>query len=181
MSVNAERVIYYFKEICKIPHGSGETEKMAQYCVDFAKEHGHRYVYDDAGNVIIYAKGTCGLENRETVVLQGHLDMVCEKTAECTKDMSAEGIDVYEKDGWLTAEGTTLGGDDGIAMAYIFALLESDDIPHPPVEALITKDEETGMYGAKGLDGRISVFVRHPIVIIKESLAQVSRQNNLLV
>ena len=153
MSVTADRVIHYFKEICKIPHGSGETEKMAEYCVEFAKAHGHRYIYDDAGNVIIYAKGTCGLENREPVVLQGHLDMVCEKTAECTKDMSAEGIDVYEENGYLTADGTTLGGDDGIAMAYIFALLETEDIPHPPVEALITKDEETGMYGAKGLKG----------------------------
>ncbi|MBQ8826021.1 MAG: aminoacyl-histidine dipeptidase [Oscillospiraceae bacterium] len=154
MSISAERVFHYFKEICKIPHGSGETEKIAEYCVDYAKKHDYRYIYDDAGNVIIYADGTCGLENKAPVVIQGHLDMVCEKTAECTKDMSREGIDVYEKDGWLTADGTTLGGDDGIAIAYILALLEDNTIPHPPVEALLTKDEETGMYGAKGLDGK---------------------------
>ena len=154
MSFSCERVFHYFKEICKIPHGSGETEKIAEYCVKYAEKQGLRCLYDDAGNVIIYADGTCGLENKAPVVLQGHLDMVCEKTAECKKDMSAEGIDVYEKDGWLTADGTTLGGDDGIAIAYILALLEDKTIPHPPIEALLTKDEETGMYGAKGLDGK---------------------------
>ncbi|MBR6725985.1 MAG: beta-Ala-His dipeptidase, partial [Clostridia bacterium] len=152
MSFSCERVFHYFKEICKIPHGSGETEKIAEYCVKYAEKQGLRCLYDDAGNVIIYADGTCGLENKAPVVLQGHLDMVCEKTAECKKDMSAEGIDVYEKDGWLTADGTTLGGDDGIAVAMMLALAIDESISCPKLEFLFTVSEETGMDGANGFD-----------------------------
>lgn len=152
MTVKADKVFDYFKEICKIPHGSGNTEMIEEYCLDFARKHNLKAVKDAGRNVIIYADGTKGYENSEPVIIQGHFDMVCEKTTACKKDMSKDGIDLIIENGWITADGTTLGGDDGIALAYIFALLDSDDIPHPPIEALLTRDEETGMYGAKDME-----------------------------
>lgn len=147
-NLKPEKVFEFFERISEIPHGSGNTEKIAQYCLDFAKERNLKAVTDKGGNVIIYAEGTPGYENSEPVIIQGHFDMVCEKTADCTKDMTKEGITLCTDGEYVWADKTTLGGDDGIAMAYIFALLDSDDIPHPPIEAVITRDEETGMYGA---------------------------------
>ncbi len=147
------KVFYYFEEIAKIPHGSGNTKQIAAWCMDYAEQHNLKAVLDDAGNVIIYANGTAGYENSEPVILQGHMDMVCEKTPDCTKDMTTEGLDLCTDGKFVWADSTTLGGDDGIALAYIFALLDSDDIPHPPIEAIITRDEETGMYGAMDFDG----------------------------
>lgn len=147
------KVFYYFEEIAKIPHGSGNTKQIAAWCMAYAKQHGLKATLDDAGNVIIYAKGTTGYENSEPVILQGHMDMVCEKTPDCTKDMGTEGLDLCTDDSFVWADSTTLGGDDGIALAYIFALLDSDEIPHPPIEAIITRDEETGMFGAMDFDG----------------------------
>ena len=141
MTVKADKVFDYFKEICKIPHGSGNTEMIEKYCLDFARKHNLKAVKDAGRNVIIYADGTKGYENSEPVIIQGHFDMVCEKTTACKKDMSKDGIDLIIENGWITADGTTLGGDDGIALAYIFALLDSDEIPHPPIEALLTRDE----------------------------------------
>ncbi len=148
-----QKVFHYFEEIAKIPHGSGNTKQIAAWCMEYAKQHGLKAVLDSAGNVIIYANGTAGYENSEPVILQGHMDMVCEKTPDCTKDMTTEGLDLCTDGKFVWADSTTLGGDDGIALAYIFALLDSDEIPHPPIEAVITRDEETGMYGAMDFDG----------------------------
>ncbi len=148
-SLKPEKVYYFFNEISKIPHGSGNTAQIAQYCLDFAAQRNLKAVKDAGDNVIIYAPGTPGYENSEPIIIQGHMDMVCEKTADCAKNMEKDGLDLRTDGEWLWAEGTTLGGDDGIALAYMFALLDSDDIPHPPIEAVITRDEETGMYGAE--------------------------------
>lgn len=150
-----EKVFDFFRQISEIPHGSGNTEQIAQYCLDFAKERNLKAVKDLGGNVIIYADGTNGYENSEPVIIQGHLDMVCEKTPDCTKDMEKEGLTLCTDGEYLWAEGTTLGGDDGIAIAYILALLDSDNIPHPPIEAVITRDEETGMYGAADFEAHL--------------------------
>ncbi len=154
-NLNPKKVFHYFEEIAAIPHGSGNIGAMSDYCMKFAESHGLKAVKEDCGNVIIYADGTEGYENSAPVILQGHLDMVCEKRPDCPKDMEKDGITVCTDGEWVWADGTTLGGDDGIAMAYIFAVLDSDDIPHPPIEALITADEETAMVGAENLDGSL--------------------------
>ena len=145
-------VFGYFEEICSIPHGSGNTKMISDYLVSFAKEHGLRYIQDELNNVIIFQNGTCGMEDHEPVILQGHMDMVCEKDAACPIDMAAEGLDVTHDGYCVSAKGTTLGGDDGIALAYAMALMADTTIPHPPLEVIITVDEETGMYGAAGID-----------------------------
>ena len=145
-------VFGYFEEICSIPHGSGNTKMISDYLVRFAKEHGLRYIQDELNNVIIFQNGTCGMEDHEPVILQGHMDMVCEKDAACPIDMAVEGLDVTHDGYCVSAKGTTLGGDDGIALAYAMALMADTTIPHPPLEVIITVDEETGMYGAAGID-----------------------------
>ena len=146
-------VFYYFDQICSIPHGSGHTKAISDYCVNFAKEHGLRYIQDNSDNVIIFKDGTEGYEQSAPVIIQGHLDMVCEKDADCPIDMDAEGVQPYVDGDLVTARGTTLGGDDGIAVAYALAILASDSIPHPPIEAVLTSDEEIGLLGATALDG----------------------------
>ena len=145
-------VFGYFEEICGIPHGSGNTKMISDYIVAFAKEHGIRYVQDELNNVILFGEGTCGMENHPPVILQGHVDMVCEKDADCPIDMAADGLDVTHDDQCVFAKGTTLGGDDGIAVAMSMALLADKSIPHPPLEVILTVDEETGMYGAADID-----------------------------
>ena len=147
-----ERVFYYFEEICKIPHGSGNTRQISDYLVQFAKDHHFEYVQDDSNNVVIYKPGTLGYENAPTVILQGHMDMVCEKRPDVEHDFTKDPLNISVKDGFVTANGTTLGGDDGIAVAYGLALLDSTDIPHPPLEVLITVDEEIGLLGAVDFD-----------------------------
>lgn len=147
-----QSVFAYFEEICAIPHGSGNTKAISDYLVSFAKEHNLRYIQDKLNNVILFAPGTCGYEDRPAVMIQGHMDMVCEKDADCPIDMETQGLDIDHDDQWVFAKGTTLGGDNGIAVAYILALLADDSIPHPPIEAVLTVDEETGMYGAAGID-----------------------------
>lgn len=147
-----KRVFHYFEEICKIPHGSGNTKQLSDFLVDFAKEHGFNYVQDELNNVVIYKPGTAGYENSPAVIIQGHMDMVCEKRPDVQHDFTKDGLNISVKDGYITANGTTLGGDDGIAVAYGLALLDSTDIPHPPLEVLITVDEEIGLLGAVGLD-----------------------------
>lgn len=147
-----EKVFYYFEEICKIPHGSFDTKRISDYCVKFAQERSLEVMQDEAWNVIIRKPGTEGYENSETVILQGHLDMVCEKTPESDHDFARDGLELMIRDGYVTAKDTTLGGDDGIAVAMILAILDSDDIPHPPLEAVFTTDEEVGMGGAQALD-----------------------------
>lgn len=145
-------VFKYFSEICAIPHGSGNTSALARYCIDFAEAHGLEYCIDNAGNVIIFKEGTAGYENSPTVILQGHLDMVCDKTDDCPIDMEKDGLKLCTDGEYIWADGTTLGGDDGIALAYMLTILSSDNIPHPPLEALFTSDEEIGMIGANKLD-----------------------------
>ena len=147
-----KKVFYFFSQLAKIPHGSGNTRQIEQYCLDFAEKRGLDAYRDEYGNVMIFKDGTEGYEQSAPVILQGHLDMVCEKLPNCTKDMEQEGIDIIVDRDILRADGTTLGGDDAIAAAYILALLDSDDIPHPPIEGLLTIDEETGLRGAHALD-----------------------------
>ncbi len=145
-------VFGYFEEICAIPHGSKNTKMISDYLVNFAKEQGLKYIQDEANNVILFGEGTCGLEDHAPVILQGHMDMVCEKDADCPIDMATEGLDVTHDEKYVFAKGTTLGGDDGIALAYAMALLADKSIPHPPLEVIITVDEEIGMLGADVID-----------------------------
>ena len=145
-------VFHYFEELCAIPHGSGNTKAISDYLVGFAKEQGLRYVQDELNNVILWQEGTCGYEDHASVILQGHMDMVCEKDADCPIDMDAQGLDVTHDGAFVFAKGTTLGGDDGIALAYALAILADRSIPHPPLEVVFTVDEETGMEGATGID-----------------------------
>ena len=140
-----EKVFYYFEEICQIPHGSTNTKEISDYCVNFAKEHGLRVQQDDANNVIIWKNGSQGYEDHAPVMLQGHMDMVCETAPDCTKDMAREGLDLFVDGDMIGARGTTLGGDDGIAVAMALAILDADDIPHPPLEVVITVDEELSL------------------------------------
>ncbi len=145
-------VFGYFEEICSMPHGSGNTKIISDYLVDFAQKQGLRYAQDEDNNVILWQEGTCGLEDRPPVIIQGHMDMVCEKDADCPIDMDTEGLDVTHDGSYVYAKGTTLGGDDGIAVAYALALLADRSIPHPPLEVVITVDEEVGMLGAASID-----------------------------
>lgn len=147
-----ESAFRYFEEICAIPHGSRNTKAISDYLVSFAKAHGLRYRQDESNNVVIFAPGTCGLEDHESVILQGHMDMVCEKDAGCPLDMTVDGLDVTHDGCCVYAKGTTLGGDDGIAVAYVLAILDDNTIAHPPLEVIITVDEEIGMLGAAAMD-----------------------------
>ncbi len=147
-----ERALYYFEEICKIPHGSHNTKQISDYLVGFAKEHGLKWYQDEVNNVVIYKDGSHGYEQHPAVILQGHMDMVAEKTKESTIDFMTDGLDLQTDGEYVWAKDTTLGGDDGIAVAYALAILEADDIPHPPLECIFTVDEEVGMEGAAALD-----------------------------
>ena len=145
-------VFHYFEQICAIPHGSGNTKGISDYLVSFAEANGLRYIQDEWNNVIIFGDGTQGYEDHEPVIIQGHMDMVCEKDPDCVLDMDTQGLDITHDGQWVFANGTTLGGDDGIAVAMALALLADHSIPHPPLEVVITVDEETGMDGATGID-----------------------------
>ncbi len=145
-------VFGYFEKLCSIPHGSGNTKAISDYLVSFAKEQGLRYIQDELNNVIIFKDATPGYEDHPPVILQGHMDMVCEKDEDCSIDMETQGLDVTHDDTCVYARGTTLGGDNGIAVAYALAILADKTIPHPALEVVITVDEETGMDGAVGID-----------------------------
>ena len=145
-------VFGYFEQICAIPHGSRNTKAISDFLVDFAREQGLRYIQDESNNVILFGPGTCGMEDYAPVILQGHMDMVCEKDASCPLDMAVDGLDLMHDDRYVYAKGTTLGGDDGIAVAYALAILEDNTIAHPPLEVIITVDEEIGMLGANAID-----------------------------
>ena len=147
-----QAVFACFEKLCSIPHGSRNTKAISDYLVAFAGEQGIACIQDELNNVILFGEGTCGMENHAPVILQGHMDMVCEKDATCPLDMAVEGLDVAHDDTCVYAKGTTLGGDDGIAVAYAMALLMDKTIPHPPLEVIITVDEEIGMLGATGID-----------------------------
>ncbi len=147
-----EKVFTYFEEICGIPHGSRDTKRISDYLAEFAKSHNLRYIQDESNNVIIFKDGTPGYEKSPTVILQGHMDMVCEKESDCDIDFTKDGLKLRLENGIISADGTTLGGDDGIAVAFELAILDSNDIPHPPLEAVFTVDEEIGMLGADAMD-----------------------------
>lgn len=151
-SLEPHKVFEYFEEICSIPHGSSNTKKISDYLVTFAREHDLRYIKDQSNNVIIFKDGTPGYEASAPVMLQGHMDMVCEKDKDCNIAFERDGLELVLNDGIISANGTTLGGDDGIAVAYALAILDSSDIPHPPLEAVFTVDEEIGMLGAAAID-----------------------------
>ncbi len=147
-------VFTYFEQICQIPHGSSNTEAISEYCEMFAERQNLEYIRDGHGNVIIFKPGSEGYEDSEPIILQGHLDMVCEKDFEfdCRHDFNKDPLNLAIMDDFIYAKGTTLGGDDGIAVAYIFAILSDQTLKHPPIEAVLTIDEEIGMKGASELD-----------------------------
>ena len=146
------RVFHYFEELCGIPHGSGNTKAISDFCMAFARQHGLDAEQDAYNNVLIRKPGSAGYETHPPVILQGHLDMVCEKEPERSIDFTRDGLELFLDGDWIGARGTTLGGDDGIAVAMGLAILEDDTLAHPPLEVLFTTDEETGMDGAVGLD-----------------------------
>lgn len=147
-----KRVLKYFEEISAVPRGSGNMKKISDYCVAFAEKHSLKYVRDAADNVIIYKNATVGYEYSEPIVLQGHLDIVCQRESNYETDFLNDGIKIYADGDFIKARGTTLGADNGIAVAMILAVLESDRYPHPALEAVFTTDEEIGMLGASQLD-----------------------------
>ena len=145
-------VFYYFEEICSIPHTSHHEKALSDYCVQFAKAHGLACRQDEMGNVLIKAPATPGYEKEPGLILQGHLDMVGDKTADCPLDLEKDAIHPVVDGGYVCAEGTTLGGDDGIAVAYALAVLDAKDIPHPALEVVLTVCEEVGLLGASAMD-----------------------------
>lgn len=147
-----KKVFYYFEEISKIPHISFHEQELSDYCVAFAKEHNLEHYQDEMGNVVIIKEATEGYENVEPIIIQGHLDMVGDKTDDCTLDMEKEAITLLVEGDYVTADSTTLGGDDGIAVAYALAFLDSEDIEHPRLEVVLTVSEEVGLLGADGID-----------------------------
>lgn len=151
-NLQPEKVFYYFERLCSVPHGSGNTKRISDLCVGFAKELGLKYRQESCNNLIIWKDGSCGYENADSIILQGHIDMVCAKTEDCTKDMMRDGLDVRTDGEWVWADKTSLGGDNGIAVAMILAILSDETLPHPPIEAVFTVDEEVGMDGAFALD-----------------------------
>ena len=151
-NLNPQKVFYYFEEIANIPHGSRNTKQISDYLVSFAKDRNLEYYQDELNNVIIIKEATPGYENAEPIIIQGHMDMVCEKENGFNIDFEKDGLELYVDGDFVKANCTTLGGDDGIAVAYALALLDSDDIKHPRLEVVITVDEEIGMFGAIGID-----------------------------
>ena len=151
LKLEPAKVWFYFKEILNIPRPSKKEEKIIDYLLRFGKEHNLETLQDEVGNVLIRKPATPGMENRKSVVLQSHIDMVCEKNSDKVHDFENDPIEAYIEDGWVTANGTTLGGDDGIGVAAELAILDSDNIEHGPLECLFTVDEETGLTGAFGL------------------------------
>ena len=149
---SAHNVMKYFREICAIPHPSFQMEAISDYCVDFAKKRGLEVTKDEACNVVIRVPGTSSRRFEPPVILQAHLDMVPAVAAGVTFDFSKDSLRLVEEDDWISAEGTTLGADDGIGVALCLALIDTDDIPHPPLIIVFTANEEVGMLGAKALD-----------------------------
>lgn len=144
-------VFHYFEEICIVPRPSKKEEKIRAYLVDFAKQHGLEYKEDEIGNILIKKSATPGMEDRKTVILQSHMDMVCEKNNDTEHDFDTDPIQTYVDGEWLRAKGTTLGADNGIGVATELAVLAADDLQHGPIECLFTVDEETGLTGAFAL------------------------------
>ena len=147
-----KKVFYYFEDICNIPHGSGNLDGISSYLAGFAKDRGLFHIRDASNNVIIVKEASAGYENVPPIILQGHMDMVAVKKSDCDINLEKDPLRLKVDGDFVYAEGTSLGGDDGIAVAYILALLDSDEVAHPRIEAVITTDEETGMEGATAID-----------------------------
>lgn len=147
-----KKVFSFFEDICRIPHGSTNVRQISDYLMEFAKERNLSCRQDEAYNVVIKKEATAGYENAPAVILQGHMDMVAVQTADCQKDMTKEGLDLEICGDYISAKGTSLGADNGIAVAYMLALLDDDTLSHPAVEAVFTTDEEIGLLGATALD-----------------------------
>lgn len=159
-----QRVFYYFEQIAAIPHGSRNTKAISDFLVNFAKEHNLVWYQDENNNVVIVKEASAGYEAAEPIIIQGHMDMVCEKEKGVDIDFEKDGLKLYIDGDFLKAEGTTLGGDDGIAVAYALALLDSQEIAHPKLEVVITVDEEIGMLGADAID--LSMLTGHTMLNI---------------
>lgn len=147
-----KKVLYYFEQLTKIPHGSGNVREISDYLVEFAREQGVRCMQDEALNVVMFKEATEGYENAPVLMIQGHMDMVCEKNADSNHDFTKDALELRIVGDNVMANGTTLGGDDGVAVAYMMALVADKELKHPALELVITTDEETGMDGAKALD-----------------------------
>lgn len=147
-----KKIFHYFTEISAVPRGSKHNTEISNYLVEYAKSRGITCRQDEYENVVMVKEATPGYENAPALILQGHMDMVCERTNDCTHDFLKEGIELFVDGDLIHADRTTLGGDDGVALAYILALFDDDTLKHPRLEAIITTDEETGMDGAIGLD-----------------------------
>ena len=147
-----QAVLRQFAALSCVPRGSHHTDQVADYCAEFARARGLHYVKDAVGNVVIYQPGSPGRENEPPVILQGHTDMVIDRDAGCGETMEVDGVRLKTDGDWLTADGTTLGGDDGIAVALCLAVLDDPTLSHPPLEVVLTVDEEVGMDGARALD-----------------------------
>ncbi len=151
-NLEPKKVFQYFEEICSIPHGSGNVDAISDYLVDFAKKRGLWWTQDELKNVIIIKEASKGKEDRPAVMIQGHMDMVAVKEPDADIDMTKDGLRLIIDGDYLYAKDTSLGGDDGIALAYGLALLSDESISHPRIELVITTEEEVGMEGATGID-----------------------------
>ena len=151
-NINPEKVFAFFEEISAVPRGSGYNDEIKEYCENFAKQRSLKYISDEGGNVVIFKDASKDCKSEEPVIIQGHLDMVWEKDSSSTINFETDGLELCVDGDYVSAKGTTLGGDDGIAVAMCLAILDSDDICHPPLEIVFTADEEIGMLGAAALD-----------------------------
>lgn len=149
LDLEPKELWFYFNEICNIPHPSGKEEKIGKYLLDFAAKRNLEASMDQVGNVLIRKKATSGYESAPSLVLQAHMDMVCEKNSDSQHDFDNDPIQTYIDGDWVKAKGTTLGADDGIGVAAMLAILDSNHIKHPALECLITVDEERGLTGAQ--------------------------------
>ena len=147
-----QAVFKYFEQICAIPHGSGNVKQISDYLCEFARERNLWFNQDESYNVIIKKPASNCESKAAPVILQGHIDMVAVKTNDKVKDMEKEGLDLEINGDYISAKGTSLGGDDGIAVAYTLAVLDDEEMAHPPIEAIFTVNEEIGMLGAATID-----------------------------
>ena len=155
LNLQPKMLFEYFAQICEIPHGSKNEERISQFLQDFGKSLGLETIADAAGNVLIKKPATPGYENRKTIILQGHMDMVCDKRSDVEHDFKTDPIKTYVDGEWLKAQGTTLGADNGIGVAASMAVLADNTIKHGPINCLFTVDEETGLTGAEALDSEM--------------------------
>ncbi len=146
------KVFSFFEDISAVPRGSRDTEQITEYMVRFAEERNLKHRRDEAGNVVIFKDASFGYENSPAVILQGHIDMVCEKDPDSDHDFHKDGLELFVDGDLVGAKKTTLGADNGIAVAYMMTVLDSDDLNHPPLECVFTVDEEIGMLGAEAMD-----------------------------